>query len=180
MVLSTFTFRVVCFFCILFFICIFEKFKFPITNYIYKNIFKDKSSLIGDKILVSLGCLILLGFIWFVSVIISSIPANVIVVNNVKWGEVDYRIDKAIGNYKGHEVSLFDDYIDNRTNCWFILKPVIYGYSTPSYNLDPQKIEGDTIVLLEHGPSYKFEGVPERIMVNKNSGTQVLWSLEIY
>ena len=95
MVLSIFTFRVVCFFCILFFIFIFEKFKFPITNYIYKNIFKDKSSLIGDKILVSLGCLILLGFIWFVSVIISSIPANVIVVNNVKRGEVDYRIYKA-------------------------------------------------------------------------------------
>lgn len=181
MIISTILLRIICFIIILLVIFIFERFRFPFIKICYKYI---KSNSVGESIAMLIAGIWILFLLWGAAFFLSDVPAHVIVVENVKRGEVDYRIVKAIGDYRGVKVSFLETYIDNRTNCWFVLKPNhYYPKSSIQVPVDPdsisQIIKGDTIVELDKRPNYLFEGAPTSIRKGQlDSG--VKWSLEIY
>lgn len=183
MIISSFLCWVICFILLILIVCIIEKFKFPFLKIFNEYVIKGKYPL-GERGAIFLAAILILGFLVLTSYIISSIPARVIVVDNVKWGVVDYRSYRAFGNYKGYKVSFLETYLDNRTTCWFVLRPNYY-YPNPSLSIPfPHKetsdiIKGDTIVKLKKSPEYLFKGTPTTVR-KKSLGSNVRWSLEIY
>lgn len=110
MIISTLLIRIICFITIILVISIVERFRFPFLKICYKYIIKGNS--IGERIAMLIGAIWLVFLLWVGAIVLSDVPASVIVVDNVKRGEVDYRIDKAIGYYKGVKLSFLETYID--------------------------------------------------------------------